>query len=318
MVELRPPRSFSNVFFRHYYERLKDTTVWSDADPTRLQYLRCSALPFCPLDFFAKVATNGMARSLDMNGVFYTRVGTAVHDVMQTVLAYGNTHLFGDWKCHKCGALEHFSTARTCCGWPMAYQEVTVNYGGINGHVDTLFALNPAAAAEVSLLPEAERMEAAKSLELVIVDYKTTSESAKEDKKRSPPLTYQSQIKAYAWLLRKQYGLNIQGVMLVFIPRDNPAKPTIWEYVLTDTDYKLILQDLRLWKAAHKAALNIASLEDVAALYENFGTCTDQYCDTCKAKDVKAVLKQAYMAGAQSDRLPLTHFIEQHTTADDN
>lgn len=302
---LKPGRSFAQDFLRHYAKCMKEVEVWSPADPHRILSLRCSALPFCPLDFFVNIANHGMARSLDMRGLFYTSVGTTVHLVMQQALSMRDGRLFGDWKCRKCGNFEPMSTLRLCCGQPMQYEELNIDYKGIKGHVDTLYALDGKAAQKMSFLPKEQRFEAAKALEFVIVDYKTTSEKGKHKKEKDPGDGYKSQIRAYAYLLNKQYGLNIVGVMLAFIPRDNPQYPTVWEQPILPSDMRSIFQDLKLWKSAHKDVTRARNWKQVLALYENYGLCKDPYCDVCRSKDPVHVLKTAYKRGKEEGRLPI-------------
>lgn len=314
-MQLRPGRSFARDFLSHYNKSMKEVEVWSPADPHRVLSLRCSALPFCPLDFFTKIANNGMARSLDMRGLFYTSIGTTVHSVMQEGLSQHGHRLFGDWKCRKCYTVEPFSTIRACCGQLMQYEEVSVDYRGIKGHVDTLFALDGKAAAKMSHLPRAERMEAAKTLELVIVDYKTTSERAKKKKEVDPGSGYISQIRAYAYLLTKQFGLQIKGVMLAFIPRDNPQYPTVWEQQILPHDHRLIRDNLRTWKAAHKDVIAATRWSHIVALKSDYGLCADPYCDTCRTRDVDHVLKTAYKRAKAENRLPIKQLAEDELVA---
>lgn len=312
---LKPRMSYAQDFLKHYNQCMKEVEVWSPADPHRVLSLRCSALPFCSLDFFTRIANHGMARSLDMRGLFYTSVGTAVHTVMQRALSLRGNRLFGDWKCRKCHSFEPMSTVRMCCGQPMEYEELSIDWKGVKGHVDTLYVLDSAAAAKIAFMTKEERFEAAKSLEFVIVDYKTTSERAKHKKQKDPGDGYISQIRAYAYLLKKQYGLKIRGVMLAFIPRDNPQYPTIWEQAILPHDFRLIREDLKLWKSAHKRVIRAGSWKDIKALYEDYGLCKDPYCDTCRTRDPMHTLKTAYKRAKEEERLPIIELAERELGA---
>lgn len=309
-MQLKPGRSFAQEFLKHYAMSMKEVEVWSPADPHRVLSLRCSSLPFCPLDFFTTIANHGMARSLDMRGLFYTSVGTTVHTVMQRALSLKGGRLFGDWKCRKCYAFEPMSTVRMCCGEPMQYEELSIDYKGIKGHVDTLFALDGKEAQRIAFLSKEERFEAAKTLEFVIVDYKTTSEKAKYKKQKDPGDGYKSQIRAYSYLLNRQYGLNIVGVMLAFIPRDNPQYPTVWEQAILPHDLRIIREDLRRWKSAHRRVIRASKWLHIKEILDEYGLCTDPYCDTCRAKDVEHVLKTAYKRAKEEGHLPIKALAE--------
>ena len=308
-MNIVPKRSAVPALLSHYYKALKEIEIWDEQDPHRLLSVRCSAIPFCPLGFFVSVATKGMKRSLDMSGLFYTSVGTAVHTVMQKALALDGRRLFGNWKCRQCKKIEKFSLQRKCCSKFMDYEEIDIDWKGVKGHVDTLFALDIKKAKEVSKLCQKKRIEKAKGLKFAVIDYKTTSETAKKTKARNPGQTYKEQAMAYAYLLGKQYDLKILEVILFFIPRDNPRNPTTYQEYVTPSSLEKIKSKIKIYKRAHKEVLNLSSLKEVKQLYEDYGKCSNPYCKTCKSKSIVTELKQAFKIARSEERLPLREFI---------
>lgn len=309
MILVRPAKSYTSELQAHFHAVSKEFLEWQDRDPGRVLNLRCSALPFCPLSLFHQIGTLGISQSQDFQSMYFTRVGTIVHTVMQTALVRDGGRVFGDWSCRKCKIKEHMSLFRTCkkCKRPMEYEELEIDFRGIKGHVDTLFVpkSHVKKAIEISKLPEAQRFEAAKELILVIVDYKTCSISNSPKKQRDPGASYKSQIKAYAWLLTKQYGLNIKSTILMFLPRDNPNRPVYWEQGWSDADMPAMGRQLKRWKQAHTDVLAAKKWTDVQELIDNYGSCGGEYCKVCASSSVQMLLKQAYKDAKAEDRLPL-------------
>ncbi|QDH83392.1 exonuclease [Achromobacter phage Motura] len=295
---LKPQKDFSRDFLQIYNRALVDTSVVSRRDPKRLLNLRCSQLPFCPLGFFVDVSRNPALQALDFMGTFYTRVGTAVHEVMQTVLMQTSAKIVGDWTCGECGQVHKFTNQPECCGAPMTYEEICFDYKGIQGHLDTLFLVSGTI----------------KKGEFWVVDYKTTSEKAKSKKAKNPGDAYVEQIITYAYLLRKQYGIKVTGVMLVFIPRDNPKSPVTYSRPITDKDLKKQAAKLKIYKQAHKAVLSAESKSDVLGLLDTFGTCSNPFCEVCPSRNPREILKTAYKAAKAKKTLPLLDAITKAST----
>lgn len=315
MILVRPAKAYAPELQKHFQDCSREFLDWQDRDPGRVLNLRCSSLPFCPVNLFYQIGTLGTSQSLDMNSMYFTRVGTTVHTVMQTALVRNGDRIFGDWYCPKCKITEHMSLFRTCtkCQRPMQYEELAIDYRGIKGHVDTLFVPKSQVkyAQQMSQLPEAERYEAAKRLRLVIVDYKTCSISNSAAKKRNPGATYKSQIRAYAWLLTKQYGLQIDSTILMFLPRDNPNRPVYWEQVWTADDMPKLGRLLKRWKQAHTDALTARSWSEVKALLDDYGSCSGEYCKVCASSNVKTMLRQAFKDAQAEERLPIGDFMRR-------
>lgn len=195
---------------------------------------------------------------MDMGMAYYVSVGHAVHDVMQKYLSQSGKFL-ADYHCRECNKRYPLSHTYECCGFPTDYHEVSIDYKGVKGHIDGIVKIKN---------------------DYYIVDYKTLSLQTREQKSRKPPKNYVRQITAYAYLLWKQHNIKVAGVMLVFIPRDNPRKPAIWEFRLKDSDFsdirKSIVMDLNL----HRKTMLARTIEEMTPLLKvNCGT---DYCNACK------------------------------------
>jgi hypothetical protein len=242
----------------------------SKGDPARLFNLRCSQMPYCPRSVIVNYAIRGMFQAMDMRMAYYVAVGHAVHDVMQRYLALTGT-LLADYTCRECGKKWPMSHKYECCDLPTKYDEIEIRFKGIVGHIDAVFK---------------DRQG-----RYWIVDFKTCSISGASTKKTNPGQNYMRQVKAYAYLLWKQYGIKVHGVMLMFLPRDNPWEPTIWEYVLNDERYEGAKAELIRQRRIHKDTMNAKSLADFRTLFKE--KCNGPYCDMCKreAKDLIEMVK---------------------------
>lgn len=277
---------------------MESTIVTSRADPQRLLSLRCSQLPFCGPAFFTNLSTRGMFRHLDVRGMYYTSVGTTVHEVMQKAMSIDNESILGNWKCAECGKTSLFSTVKSCCGFPMDYEEISVNYKGIQGHIDTVFITKTG---------------------LWIVDYKTTSLKARDSKSKDPGPAYKEQLISYATLVERQYGKflkkagypnKVTGVMNLFLPRDDPAQRISWSQTLTSEMKDAQWSKIRTYKKYHKLALSLTSKSETLQLLDQ-GKCGDQYCNVCNHRDrsQKQIVLDAYKQAKRKEVLPLLKFI---------
>ena len=200
--------SISSVLkeFDSYY---KDCTSIKLPSVTRKRFeLRASGLPFCAL----RMAQNRYSHEHNDKWVvhdefgmsFFTSVGTIAHEVFQRFTGAGG-RMYGNWKCAKCGKKRKCSTDNKCvCGHEMAYEELTVKIGKyFSGHVDGVYVDSKG--------------------RYFVIDYKTSTQNAIYASPSKLPYTYnKAQIKAYAGLLEREYGITISGWMLVYISRDNP------------------------------------------------------------------------------------------------
>ncbi len=270
---LRPEVDPAQEILRTYKQAFNDFMVVSKRDPSRLLNLRCSQLPFCPHNFVVDVAINPFHQSLGLASLYYVSVGTTVHEVMQRALPQFSDRIVGNWLCRECGTIEQFTTQQECCGFPMQYEEVSIDYKGIQGHVDCLFKVGDG---------------------YYVVDFKTCSMSNRHQKEKDPGEAYKEQLFSYAWLLNKQHKLKILGVMNLFVPRDNPADPVMWSEKITPAIQKETFRRLKQYRAAHKAALNVKSSKGMARLWDEFGPCKNPYCKVCSSHDPKKLLVQTF------------------------
>ncbi len=267
------------------YRECCETTMASKRDASRIKFLRPSQLPFCAPSFFVRHATMGMVSTLDYLGAFYTSVGTTVHEVVQRYLAPGSK-LLADWHCKPCNKWRRLSTNSECkCGRTMDYHEVLINHKGVVGHIDAIFK---------------DRYG-----KYWILDFKTSTLTGSGYKKKSPGYVYKEQVETYALMLKLQYGIKVEGVMLMFIPRDDPTKPTVWTSLLDSDDFVRIQKRTNKYKKRHKQTLDAETWDEVKEL-AGFGKCKNPYCEICTSSaSVIKKLRAAYKIGKQKGYLPL-------------
>jgi hypothetical protein len=229
-----------------------------------------------------------MVSTLNLLGTFYTSVGTTVHEVVQKFMSPGGK-LLADWHCPSCRKWQRLTTNSECpkCEITMDYHEVLIDYKGVVGHIDAIFRDRHG--------------------KYWILDFKTCTVSGASYKKKSPGKVYIEQVETYALMLYLQYGIKVEGVMLQFIPRDNPVEPAVWVKILDikGTDGKRIMKRTKTYKLQHKEVLAAGTLDEVLAL-ARFGRCANDWCSTCK-RDVplKKQLRAAYKVGDRKRYLPL-------------
>lgn len=263
----------------------QDLWMASKRDASRIQFLRPSQLPFCPAGFFINHATLGMATTMDFMSEYYTRVGSAVHDVMQKFLSPSQRFL-ADWECLICGKRRRFTHKNECCEHTMKYHELLIDYKGIVGHIDGVFR---------------DRRG-----RYWILDYKTCSLKGAPYKKSSPGSAYKEQVETYATLLYLQYGIKVVGVMLMFLPRDNPKEPSVWVDIIDKPDMKVIWKRLKAYKKMHAEVLAVSTAEEAVAL-ARYGKCKGEWCQACKRPDgLKPQLRLAFKRGIKKKYVPLT------------
>lgn len=262
----------------------QDLWMASKRDASRIKFLRPSQMPFCPAGFFVNHATLGMVSTMNFMGSFYTSVGSAVHEVIQRFLAPSGKFL-ADWKCRICGRHRKLSTKSECCEFTMDYHEVLIDYKGVVGHIDAIFK--------------------DKRGKYWILDYKTCTISGAGYKQKSPGAAYIEQVETYALLLWRQYGIRVEGVMLMFLPRDNPLTPTVWIKELDESDFRRVSKRIKRYKVQHKEALAAVTLKEAIALAQH-GKCKNDWCSVCRSsKPLKDQLKLAHKRGKAQGYLPL-------------
>jgi hypothetical protein len=281
-MKLRPPASAKKELLGLYATAFQEGTVVSRRDLSRLYNLRCSGIPYCPTRTLLNYGMRGKFEAMSMSMHFYVGVGHSVHNTMQTYLSQTGKFL-ADYECRECGKKYPLSQKYECCDLPTHYEELNIDVGKkgqkwmrIQGHVDAVFIDKEGRAW--------------------ILDFKTTSLKAKDDKEKDPPISYVRQVRAYAYLLWKQYGLKIHGCMLMFIPRDNPQEPTVWEYVITESNEDL-KAELMVDKRLHRRTMKADTVEEMLSLSKT--KCGGEYCDACKKtpKELKGLFTRLVNKG---------------------
>jgi hypothetical protein len=197
---------------RGQLEQLIDTfmlDVASQKEPsTRLPEFRVSSFPYCPLR--SLLFSGGRDNSYSME--FYTSIGTAVHESLQkwALKSSFKDKIFCCWKEVKTkkvhGPCFFRDLPKEIRKKELIYEEITIKYKGLSGHVDLV----------LELLPDV----------FVIIDFKTTDLQGKRLRHRSKwqdqyPAEHSSiiQISTYSTLLRKLFGLNVKAWCLVYVDR---------------------------------------------------------------------------------------------------
>lgn len=226
--------------------------------------LRPSSFPKCPvLDWMRLVRFESQGHLEEKHSFansYFAGVGTVVHEIIQHHI--GNTQkVYGNWKCTNpdcsCGqaAMDLYDAQGKCvrrgkitafrttnnlcpeCSRPMHYEELEITMMGITGHVDCILVLEKG--------------------KWWVIDYKTTLKS-KVAGKKLPEKKHLKQLRAYAYMLKHKYGLPIQGLSLIYLPRDNPFY--FLEYSedfntekLERRAFAIIKDEKRKWKAVQKS-----------------------------------------------------------------
>jgi hypothetical protein len=203
---------------------------------------------------------------------------------MQTFLSQSGKFL-ADYSCKECKKKYPLSHKHECCGMATTYDEVTLDVGKtkylrVQGHIDAIFK--------------------DKHGKYWILDLKTTSLIKAEEKAKNPPLGYKRQVRAYAYLLWKQYKIKVAGVMLLFIPRDNPQDPTVWEMPI-NADMGSLRDELLQDKRLHRRTMKATTIEEMINLSKN--KCGDTYCDPCKKS--KEELEQLFSRLIAKGKYPI-------------
>ena len=258
-MKITPLRSGKSEFLSVFNDMLDSTLMIEKGDPARLYNLRCSQIPYCPASVLINYGQRGIYRAMGMRMAFYVHVGTVVHTVMQSCLSQSGAFL-GDYHCEECGKKYPMSHTTECCGFPTKYEEIEIDYKGIVGHIDGVFRDSKG--------------------RYWIIDYKTTSLASASSKEKNPGLGYKSQVLAYAVLIEKQFGIKVSGCMLIFLPRDNPWKPTIWETPFGPNEMKAGIAFLKEQRNLHRLTMTAQTEEDFKPLLKV--NCGDPYCETCK------------------------------------
>lgn len=278
-------------------EKFDGIMMTEKTTPSRILFLRPSQLPYCPVATFVNVAQRGLYRQMNLAGAFYTKVGTIVHEVMQSYLCQHSGRFLANYKCLECGTWHKFSFKNECCDFPTQYHEIEIDYRGVKGHIDAVYK--------------------DKKGRLWILDFKTTSLNLYPKKKKDPGVTYREQIEVYAVLFELQYGKRIEGIMDAFILRDNPkTDPAIWARPLTDAKRKEVMTRLKTYKKMHRETMDASTLDQALALVD-YGKCANEFCPVCTdyriktKKDMQALVKRVHKTGVAQGYIPIRAFAEK-------
>lgn len=248
-MQIRPTQSLTVKadLQRMYADAAKYELEYSTRDMSRLETIRASQLPFCPLEFVLSTAKNGPHQAMGFHMAYFTSVGTIVHEVMQRY--HGKSGKFlANWQCPTCKKWRNLSLQPNCCDTLSDYHEVQIRHKWVTGHIDGIFLDSQG--------------------QYWITDYKTTSSTLALSKEKNPGRVYIEQVEAYAFAMQEQYNVPIKGVSLVFICRDNPTTPHIWAKELHESDYKQIGKRLEHYYHMHKLAYDAKSKTDLQQIWK--------------------------------------------------
>lgn len=295
MKIIRPESNIEKEIMSFYNEGLT-TPVLSKTSPERVLHLRPSQMPFCPISFFIKHATQGLHTTFDLSGSFYTSMGTVVHQIVQSHLCRSGK-LLANYYCFECKTDHPLSYKHECCDFPTKYEEIKINYKNIVGSIDAIFQT--------------------KNKKLWLADVKTTSISGTKTKKSNPGVAYREQLETYSYCFEKQYKMEIEGMLNLFIPRDNINNtPVIWYAKLTDILRDKIRRRLKEYHKLHQEVLDISTLKDTLALVD-YGFCNNSYCRVCSVSGmtttkITKLLKSAFEVGKSKNHLPIRGLAERN------
>ena len=261
---------------------------------SRLLDVHPSQLPICPTEFildWINLVHNGCT-SYTLRDSITLDIGTTVHRCFQNCLpAFAGSRMLGDWKCNKCGHMHQFCIKPheciICKSNSFTYEELPIKYKGFAGHIDTIYKTDTGVA---------------------IVDYKTATLSNFKEKADNPGISYQSQIRAYALLVKLQYKLVCTDAFLVFIAKEKPAPENIAIYHEKITKQKLhdtflFLQHQRSLK---RQLLSIKTFDEFIKLKPE--PCMNPYCKACKDhKESLRYIKEHW----NSDLFPIADYIQE-------
>lgn len=199
---------------------------------------------------------------------YYVTVGSAVHDVVQTLLAGLDLEpikvsVIADWKCRRCFHRSVMvSKPEKCrCGHTdFKFEECTVDDGGVLGHIDTILEITLSKATPE--FPEAKFW--------LVVDYKTSSLKKTTLQKGVPnqkmvSSSNRSQIRAYVTLLKKMGKPVAPFAALIYIPRDNPFE---FKVHVLEVDFTKERRLIGSYKRQFKMAVHAKTKADLVEMVE--------------------------------------------------
>lgn len=304
-LDLDSPTSIAGVVDNVVQHALDKGYTESRVDVTRVQFLRMSSFPFCARNWWLnQTSSRSRSRKEGTMMMFFTRVGTTVHEVFQEALTrlsmpykghdyeVGADHklpmkalLVQDWRCRQCHTLHPFCPHPAACSHcghdEFRHDEHTLRFSKhILGHMDGTYAFPHEPGAPYS-----------KKWIHIPIDYKTASLAVLE----SGLIPYRGnseQLLSYG-ALKAEHGYNVPGVCLIYVRRDNPhVRKTFFLPLNQEQQLRKILQ----WEKDFVAAGAAMSLEAFQQLpvrtTKNFET-ECEYCPYAKACEEDAKGKPA-------------------------
>ena len=170
------------------------------------QTLRVSSLPYCAIQHYLK-AVSGATEVPSFRMSFYTEIGTAVHELLQTIIPISKHGLevFGRWKCgckdkHGNPVIKGpcIKRIRKCkkCKKQYTYEEVELEYRGLSGHIDMI-----------------TRDDEGK---YYLWEFKTTKDARA---KYLPSDKHRVQAETYSYLMKKLFNIDIEAYAIIYFER---------------------------------------------------------------------------------------------------
>lgn len=261
-------RWIQHTLTKWWKEALGHGTV-EKVDQSRNEFLRPSALPFCPVKVGYKRGVFGPEedRHRSFNESFYTDIGHAAHYLAQNLVGRMPVKTLdvkvlsiGHWKCTnwKCSGRRYFCSYKKCptCKGAMEYVEIEIKWRNTVGHIDKVLLIGKF---------------------LIIVDYKTCGTYALRKhrdgaQRGEPTLPYTSnkaQITRYTGLFEKVFakefepggpfeGCTVLGSVLIYVSRETVREHEfIWlpaDQETKDKQYAKALRDDKLFVRMKRAA----------------------------------------------------------------
>lgn len=213
-------------------------TMSGRSDPDRVNYLRISSFPFCARQWFLNQRTAREGRRVEPTGtLFFTRIGTAVHEIFQGVantLSFprkgSGHHNLGDvgiphnalwiqdWICRECKHRHVFVPHPKACEWcgnhSFKGDEHELTYSKrVLGHMDGTWAF-----------PHEKGAPYSKDWVHIPIDFKTCTVSAVSSGLLPYPANV-DQLMTYGALKAKD-GYNVPMIALIYITRNSPFRGT--------------------------------------------------------------------------------------------
>lgn len=281
----------------------------SRSDPSRVNSLRVSSFPFCARAWFLNQPNaRALTRTEGAASVFFTSVGTAVHNCFQgaanslSVPASLQSDpsapkalpkkalLIQDWVCKDCRKRFEFTPHPGTCDWcgsPRLHgdeHEVTFSRR-VLGHMDGTFAW-----------PHHPKAPYSKDWHHVPMDYKTCSASALAGS-NLPYSENVDQLVSYGAIKQAQ-GYNITKATLVYVCRDNPSKRKV---VVLPVDGPKQIKKILRYEKAYERAEACRSQEEALALPVRATEDLEKHCGYCRFRKACG----ASQAGDNRHILPL-------------